>query len=83
MAQVVALVIGLVGLAGVIFTALSWRRNDTTAVLGQQSQVLADIHVINDELRVTADSLRGERDKCYEEVAKLRRAIERRLDDAG
>ena len=83
MAQIVALVIAVGGLGTLIFAALSWRRNDTTALVGQQTEVLNSIHLINDELRVTADALRSERDKCYEEVAKLRRTIERRLDDGG
>ena len=83
MAEFVALAIGIFGVAGVIFTALRFRRDDTTAIVGQQTVILNDMHVVNDELRVTAASLRDERDKCHEEVAKLRRAIERRLDDGG
>lgn len=84
MAEIVALAIGIFGVAGVIFTALSWRRSDTTALVGQQSTVLNDIRALNEELRATATGLRSERDKCYEEVAKLRVTtdrIERKIDD--
>ena len=84
MAELVALAIGIFGVASVIFAAMRWRRDDTTQVVTQQSAILNDMHVLNDEIRISADKLRTERDKCYEEVAKLRQAtdrIERKLDD--
>ena len=84
MAELVALAIGIFGVASVIFAAMRWRRDDTTQVVTQQSAILNDMNVINDEIRISADKLRTERDKCYEEVAKLRQAtdrIERKLDD--
>lgn len=70
--QVLALIIGLVGLAGVIFTALRFRRDDTTAVVTQQSIIVNDMKAINDELRTTAASLKEERDACKDEVKGLR-----------
>ena len=70
--QIMALVIGLVGLAGVIFTALRFRRDDTTAVVNQQSVIVNDMKTINEELRTTAASLKVERDACKEEVNGLR-----------
>ena len=70
--QILALVIGLVGLAGVIFTALRFRRDDTTAVVNQQSVIVNDMKTINEELRTTAASLKVERDACKEEVNGLR-----------
>jgi hypothetical protein len=70
--QVLALVIGLVGLAGVIFTALRFRRDDTTAVVTQQSVIVNDMKTINEELRTTAASLKVERDACKQEVQGLR-----------
>lgn len=70
--QVLALVIGLVGLAGVIFTALRFRRDDTTAVVTQQSVIVNDMKTINEELRTTAASLKVERDACKDEVKGLR-----------
>ena len=70
--QVLALIIGLVGLAGVIFTALRYNRDDTTAVVTQQSVIVNDMKTINDELRTTAASLKEERDACKDEVKGLR-----------
>jgi cell division protein FtsB len=84
--QLVSLVIGVLGVSGLIFTALRWRRDDTTAVINQQDVILKDMKTLNDELRTTSDSLRTERDALREqvtdltgEVEKLRR-IEKRLD---
>ena len=84
MAELVALAIGIFGVASVIFAAMRWRRDDTTQIVTQQSTILNDMKLIDDEIRISADKLRSERDKCYEEVAKLRQAtdrIERKLDD--
>lgn len=70
-AQLVALAIGLLGVAGVIFTALKYNRDDTTAVLGQQNVILGEMKTLNDELRTTAAALREERDYLRGEVARL------------
>ena len=71
-ASAVAVAIGLTGLGGVIFTALRFRRDDTTAVVTQQSTILNDMKTINGELRTTAESLKVERDACRNEVQGLR-----------
>ena len=64
--------IGLVGLAGVVFTALRFRRDDTTAVVTQQAQITSEMKTLSDELRSAVERLRNERDACYAEVAELR-----------
>jgi hypothetical protein len=69
---ILAIIIGLVGLGGVVFTALRFRRDDTTAIVGQQDVILNDFKSLNEELRITADRLRTERDECGEQVEKLR-----------
>jgi hypothetical protein len=71
-AGIVAIIIGLTGLAGVVFTALRFRRDDTTAIVSQQDTILNDFKSLNEELRITADRLRNERDECTEQVKKLR-----------
>lgn len=86
-----AIVIGLTGLGGIIFTALRYQRDDTTAIVSQQNTILGDFKSLNEELRLATDRLRAERDECGEEVAKLRRElgevrggvnrIEKKLDD--
>jgi hypothetical protein len=75
LAQAIPVVIGLLGLGGILFTALRFNREDTTAVVGQQTQILGNMKMLNDELRVTADGLRGERDSCRGEAAKLRTQV--------
>lgn len=65
-------IIGIAGLGGVIFTALRFRRDDTTAVVSQQSTILNDMKTLNGELRTTAASLKDERDACRHEVGNLR-----------
>ena len=74
-ASLLALVIGVVGLGGVVFTALRFRRDDTTAIVNQQDTILGDFKSLNEELRITTDRLRAERDECGEQVEKLRNEL--------
>jgi hypothetical protein len=53
-------VIGICGLAGIVFSALSWRRNDTTAIVGQQDVILNEMRGLTDELRISRDECRAE-----------------------
>ena len=76
-AQLVALAIGVFGVAGVIFTALRFNRDDTTAIVTQQSMLVGEMTAVNTELRTTAETLRSERDRCHEEVARLRQLTQR------
>ena len=76
LAQIIALVIGVFGIAGVIFTALKYNRDDTTAVVTQQSQILGDMKQLNDEWRATAELLRVERDELRTQVEGLRGQVE-------
>ena len=66
------LIIGILGLAGLIFTALRFGRDDTTAVIAQQAQITEEMKLLHDELRITAERLRKERDACLTEVQQLR-----------
>ena len=62
--QLVALVIGLCGLAGVVFTALKYNRDDAGAIVEQQSALVGDMKVLTDELRHSEASLRGQLEDC-------------------
>jgi Tfp pilus assembly protein PilV len=73
----IALAIGVLGVAGVIFTALRYNRDDTTAVVQQQNTILGDMKLLNDELRTTADGLRSERDSLAIQVRELSEQVER------
>jgi hypothetical protein len=70
-AEFSALALGIFGLGGIIFTALKFNRDDTTAIVAQQTQILSNMHTLNDELRATADRLREERDGLAAQVEKL------------
>lgn len=70
------IVIGLMGLGGVIFTALRFRRDDTTAVISQQAQITGTMKMLNDELRITSDKLRQERDALRTQVDQLSGQVE-------
>ena len=76
MSAAIPLVIGLFGLAGIVFTALRFNRDDTTAIVQQQSTVLGSMKELNDELRETADRMRAERDELRAEVARLTGQVE-------
>lgn len=65
------LVIGILGIGGLVFTALRFRRDDTTAVVTQQAQITSEMKTLNDELRATTADLRAERDKLRLEVSRL------------
>ena len=65
-AQLVALGIGILGVAGVIFTALRYNRDDTTAILSQQEVILGDMRSLNDELRLMIADLRARLAACEE-----------------
>jgi len=66
------LVIGILGLGGLIFTALKYNRDDTTAVIGQQNTILDNMKALNEETRSTLEELRKERDEAKAEVERLR-----------
>ena len=74
-AQLVALGIGVLGVAGIIFTALRYNRDDTTAIINQQATITAEMKTLNDELRLTVARLREERDALTEQVAELRALV--------
>ena len=60
----------ILGLGSLIFTALKYNRDDTTALVNQQSVIVHDMQAVNEELR-------HERDDCRGEVADLRRRLRR------
>lgn len=51
-----------VAVAGIIFAALRYNREDASAVVAQQSTVLADMKSLNDELHESLVRARAERD---------------------
>ena len=65
------LVIGVVGLGGLMFTALRFRRDDTSAIVSQQDTIFAEMRSLNVELRETTDRLRVERDALTVQVQQL------------
>lgn len=71
MSGAIALVIGIMGLGGILFTALRFNRDDTTAIVGQQSTVLNSMHTLNTDLQQTADRLKQERDALQVQVVEL------------
>jgi hypothetical protein len=75
-ANAIPIIIGLAGLGGLIFTALKYNRDDTTAVLTQQNVIVGDMKTLNDELRQTTADLRTERDGLKEQVIELTRQVD-------
>jgi uncharacterized protein YbjT (DUF2867 family) len=66
-----ALVIGVAGLGGLVFTALRYRRDDTTAIVQQQSTILHDMQALNSELRMRVSELQVERDRLRAQIDRL------------
>ena len=77
MAEAIALGIGILGVAGVIFTALRYNRDDSTAVIHQQAQIVTDMHVLNDELRVTNAELKRQVSELREQIEQMRTELAR------
>jgi len=75
-ATALPIIIGIIGLAGIVFTAMRFGRDDTTAVVNQQATITAEMKTLNDELRLTVERVRKERDACHVEVERLSGAIE-------
>jgi uncharacterized coiled-coil DUF342 family protein len=69
--ELLGIVIGILGIGGILFTALRYNRDDTTAVLTQQSTIVGEMKTLNEELRTTTDRLRDERDELRDQVVKL------------
>ena len=66
-------VIGIAGLAGIVFSALRFRRDDTTAIVTQQDTIFNELRTLNDELRTTVTQLRAENDRLAAQVQELKR----------
>ena len=50
----VSLGIAVLGIAGLIFTALRYQRDDTTAIVNQQAAITTEMATLNNELRQTS-----------------------------
>lgn len=77
------LVIGIVGLGGLVFTALRFRRDDTSAIVSQQDTIFAEMRTLNAELRETTDRLRIERDALTVQVQQLTAQVQELRHDPG
>ena len=75
-AALVTLGIAVLSLGGIIVTAMKYNRDDTTAIVGQQTQILENMHTLNDELRIRSDSLKSERDELAGQITGLKDQIE-------
>jgi len=58
--EVIAFITALCGLAGIIFTALRYNRESSTATVQQQSQIVQDMRTLNDELHQKIEDLKAE-----------------------
>ncbi len=66
------------GISAAIFTALRFNRDDASAVVNQQKEVLGSMKELNDELQEALDRARSDRVACQErcreqdtEIARL------------
>jgi hypothetical protein len=83
LAGLVSLCIGVFGVGGLVFTALRYRRDDTTALVNQQDVILRDMKTLNEELRTTSDGLRTERDALRVQVEELTIQVKKLRGDDG
>ncbi len=75
-AELIAMSIGILGVAGLVFTALKYNRDDTTAIVNQQTEILGNMKTLNEELRESVDDLRQQRDDARAESARLSGQVE-------
>ncbi len=74
------------GFGTLIFAALRHPREEATAVVEQQSQLMTDMRGLNDELQEALDRCRREREWCRGERHRLEarcKQLEQRLTDLG
>jgi hypothetical protein len=83
LAGLISLCIGIFGIGGLIFTALRFRRDDTTAIVSQQDVILKDMKVLNEELRTTASDLREQRDALQVQVEQLTAQVAKLSESNG
>ena len=58
-ATALPVVIGLCGLGGLVFTALRFRRDDTSSIVSTQDTIFNELKTLNDELRQENERLRA------------------------
>lgn len=73
--SLVSLAIGVIGVAGLIFTAMRWRRDDTTAVLGQQDTIVNEMTALNAEVRRQRDDEHVRNAELIGELREARRQL--------
>lgn len=61
----------LVAIIGAFVAALKFPQERATAIIGQQSTVLADMRTLNEDLNATATRVRAERDDLLKQVTEL------------
>ena len=66
-----SLAIGVCGLAGLVFAALKYRRDDSTAVSDQSANLVSSMKALNEETRLSEEKMRKERDELNGQVAYL------------
>ena len=75
-APYLSIVMAVCGILGVMFTAMRWRRDDTTALVGQQDSIVSEMKTLNEENRQAAAILREERNELRAQVEQLTHEIE-------
>jgi hypothetical protein len=73
--SLVSIAIGVAGVAGLIFTALRWRRDDTTAVLTQQNTIVSEMTALTAELRTQRDEEHQRNTELTGELREARRQL--------
>lgn len=67
----IAIVTGIIGLAGLVFTALKFNADRSSAAVQQASDVLEDMRKLNDALHIRINDLEKEIDQLHKQVDKL------------
>lgn len=69
--QSVSVILGIIGLGALVFTALRFRREDTGALVEQATKLVTGMDTLTDELRAERDDARQQRDQMRTENAAL------------
>lgn len=75
--ELLAIITGVLGLSGLVFTALRYNRDDSKAIVEEQSNVLKDMAALNTSLKDTVADLRTERDNLQIQVRELSAQVAR------
>lgn len=78
---ILTLIGAMVGSGGILFGAIRYNREEAGKIVAQQTNVLSDMRLLNDELIEALTRVKDERDNLQEAVRLLREKLDEETDE--